>query len=110
MSEAIKNQYIFIESHMTILELEKILAFCSKYAKLALSLTIIMDCVHKGKILHYNIFLSNILLHFPPNHVVESILECAIGTSQAIAIPSMYGFSTIAKMERNKKVCHWVAP
>jgi hypothetical protein len=24
----------------------------------------IMDCVHKGKILHNNISLSNILLHF----------------------------------------------
>jgi hypothetical protein len=110
MSEAIKNQYIFMESQMTILELEKILAFRSKCAKLALSLIIIMDCVHKGKILHNNISLSNILLHFPLDHVVESTLECAIGALQAIAIPSMYGFSTIAKMERNKRVRHWVAP
>jgi hypothetical protein len=67
--EAIENQYIFMESHMTILELEKILAFRSKRTKLALSLIIIMDHVHKGKVLHNDSSLSNILLHFPPNYV-----------------------------------------
>jgi hypothetical protein len=58
-----------MENHMTMLELEKILVFCSKLAKLALSLIKIMDGVHKGRILYNNISLSNILFHFPRNHV-----------------------------------------
>jgi hypothetical protein len=41
VSEAMENQYILIKIHMTILELEKILAFRSKCAKLALSLIIL---------------------------------------------------------------------
>jgi serine/threonine protein kinase len=69
MSKAIEDKYIAMESHMTMSELEKILAFCLKYAKLALSLIMIMDCVHKGKIIHLDISPSNILLHFPPDHV-----------------------------------------
>ena len=54
---------------MTILKLEKILAFRYKHTKLALSLIIIMDDVHEGKILHNDISLSNILLHFLPDYM-----------------------------------------
>jgi serine/threonine protein kinase len=52
-----------------MLELEKILAFLSKHAKLALSLMMIMNCVHTSKILHNGISPSNILFYFPPDHV-----------------------------------------
>ena len=51
MLEAIKNQYILIESHMTMVKLKKILAFCLKHSKLSLSLIMIMDCVYKSKII-----------------------------------------------------------
>jgi serine/threonine protein kinase len=34
-----------------------------------LSLILIMDCVHKGKIIHNDISPSNILLRFLPDHI-----------------------------------------
>jgi hypothetical protein len=40
VSEAIENQYIHIESHVTMPKLEKILAFSSNRAKLTLSLAL----------------------------------------------------------------------
>jgi tRNA A-37 threonylcarbamoyl transferase component Bud32 len=49
--------------------LEKIKAFCTKHAKLAMSLIMTMARVHKKTIFHNNISSSNILLHFPPDHV-----------------------------------------
>ena len=69
ISEAMENQYVLIESHMTMLELEKILAFLSKCAKLTLSLIMIMDRVHKDKIIHNDIFLSKVLFYFPPDYI-----------------------------------------
>jgi serine/threonine protein kinase len=112
VSEAIENQYILMESHMTILELEKILAFCSKRAKLALSLIMIMDCIHKGKILNNDISPSNILLYFS-NHVDRIYIRvCDWGlVSYTIEdTPSMYDFPTTVEMEKNKRECYWVAP
>jgi serine/threonine protein kinase len=53
----------------TMQELEMIKAYCIKAAKLAMSLTITMARVHKSKILHNDISPSNILFHFPPDHV-----------------------------------------
>jgi hypothetical protein len=50
-------------------ELEMIKAYRTNAAKLAMSLIITMACIHKNKILHNDISPSNILLHFPPNHV-----------------------------------------
>jgi hypothetical protein len=43
VSKAIENQHIFMESHMTMLELKKILAFRSKHTKLDLSLIMIVS-------------------------------------------------------------------
>jgi hypothetical protein len=54
---------------MTMPELKKILAFRSKLTKLALSLIMIMDGAHKGKIIYNNIFPSNTLFHSPHDHV-----------------------------------------
>jgi hypothetical protein len=54
---------------MTMPKLEKILASSLKRAKLASSLIMIMDRIHKGKIIHNNISPSNIFLYFPPNLV-----------------------------------------
>ena len=50
-------------------ELEMILAYRTKCAKLALSLIMTMAHVYKSKILYNDIPPFNILLHFPPNHV-----------------------------------------
>jgi hypothetical protein len=36
---------------MTMVKLEKILAFCLKHSKLSLTLIMIMDCVYKSKII-----------------------------------------------------------
>jgi serine/threonine protein kinase len=49
--------------------LEKIKAFHTKCAKLAISLIMTMARVHKKKILYNDISPSNILLHFPPDHI-----------------------------------------
>lgn len=77
-------QYILMDSHMSMPKLEKILAFRLKCAKRALSLIMIMDYIHEGKILYKKNFLSNTLLHFPPYHVDEIILESVIGAWQVI--------------------------
>jgi hypothetical protein len=69
VSRAMENQFILNVSHMTMQDLEKILAFRAKLTKLALSLIMIMAHVYKGKIFHNDISPSIILLHFPPNHV-----------------------------------------
>jgi serine/threonine protein kinase len=53
----------------TMQELEMIKAYDTKATKLAMSLIITMARVHKSKILHNDISPSNILLHFPPDHV-----------------------------------------
>jgi hypothetical protein len=50
-------------------DLVKILAFHFQHAKLALSLIMIMERIHKGKILFIAISLSIIFPHFPSNHV-----------------------------------------
>jgi serine/threonine protein kinase len=50
-------------------DLEKILAYYTKGAKLALSLIMTMARVHKNKIIHNDISPSNILFHFPLDHV-----------------------------------------
>jgi serine/threonine protein kinase len=65
------EEYKYITQHpdhpMDVLK--KIKAFCTKCANLAMSLIMTMAHVHKKKILHNDISLSNILLHFPPDHV-----------------------------------------
>jgi serine/threonine protein kinase len=94
---------------MTMPKLEKILAFLFKHAKLALSLIMIIDCVHKGKIIHIDISPSNILFYFCPNHVDRVYIGvCDWGlASRTIEDTSLlYCFLTRAKMERNKRECY----
>jgi hypothetical protein len=85
MSKAIEDKYIAMESHMTMSELEKILAFCLKYAKLALSLIMIMDCVHKGKIIHLDISCFIFLLTM----YIESTLERVIRAWQIVQLKTL---------------------
>jgi hypothetical protein len=84
---------------MTMPKLEKILAFHLKRAKLALSLVMIIGHVHKDKIVHNNIFLFNVLLHFPPDHVDRVYIKAYNwGLSSCIGkdSPLIYGFLTTA--------------
>jgi serine/threonine protein kinase len=69
VSLALENQYILHHPGHTMHDLEMILAYCTKVAKLAMSLIMTIARIHKSKILHNNISLSNILLHFPPDHI-----------------------------------------
>jgi serine/threonine protein kinase len=97
---------------MTMPKLEKILAFLFKHAKLALSLIMIIDCVHKGKIIHIDISPSNILFYFCPNHVDRVYIGvCDWGLASRIVegTPSVYGFPSRDEMERNKNERLWVA-
>jgi serine/threonine protein kinase len=97
----------------TMQELEMIKAYRTKVAKLAMSLIITMACVHKSKILHNDIFPSNILLHFPPNHVDRvyiGVCDWGLATFFIEDEHSVYGYPTKAEMEKNKKECYWVAP
>jgi hypothetical protein len=57
VSNAIENQYILLESHMIMPEVEKILTFHLKRAKPTLSLIMIMVHVHKSKIIYNDHFL-----------------------------------------------------
>jgi serine/threonine protein kinase len=67
----LSEEYEYITRHpdhpMDVLE--RIKAFCTKRAKLAMSLIMTMARVHKKKIFHNDISSSNVLLHFPPDHV-----------------------------------------
>jgi serine/threonine protein kinase len=93
-------------------ELEMIKAYCTKAAKLAMSLIITMACVHKSKILHNDISPSNILLHFLPNHVDRvyiRVCDWGMATHFIEDEASVYGYPTKAEMEKNKER-YWVAP
>jgi serine/threonine protein kinase len=112
VSKAIEYQYILKKSHMTMQDIEKILAFRSKCAKLALSLIMTMTRVHKSKILHNDISPSNILLHFPLDHIDRVYIGlCDWGLASYIIedVPLVYGYPTTVEMERNKKEPYWVA-
>jgi hypothetical protein len=112
-----ENQYILNVPHMTMQDLEKILAFCFKCAKLALSLIITMACVYKSKILYNNIFPSNTLLHFHPNYVDRIYIRvCEWGMASHIVEDVwlslnglVYGYPKMVEMERNKREHYWVA-
>ena len=87
-------------------ELEIIKAYRTKAAKLAMSLIITMARVHKNKIFHNNIFSSNILFHFPPDHVDRVYIEiCNWGMATHFIDNEhlVYGYPTKAEMEKNKK-------
>jgi serine/threonine protein kinase len=93
-------------------DLEMILAYRTKAAKLAVSLIMTMARVHKSKILYNDIFPSNILFHFPPDHVDRVYIGvCDWGMASRVIEDktSVYGYPTKAKMERNKKERYWVA-
>jgi serine/threonine protein kinase len=96
----------------TMQELEMIKAYRMKAAKLAMSLIIIMARVHKSKILHIDISPSNILLHFPPDHVDRvyiGVCNWGMATRFIKDEASMYGYPTKVEMEENKKKRYWVA-
>jgi hypothetical protein len=97
----------------TMQELEMIKAYRTKAAKLAMSLIITMARVHKSKILHNDISPSNILLHFPPDHVDRvyiGVCDWGMATRFIEDEQSVYGYPTKAEMEKNKKERYWVAP
>jgi serine/threonine protein kinase len=76
------------------------------YTKLALSLIMTMARVHKNKILHNDISPSNILFHFPPDHIDRvyiRVYDWGMATHLIEDIPSMYGYPTKDEMKRNKK-------
>jgi serine/threonine protein kinase len=87
-------------------------AYCTKAAKLAISLIMTMAHVHKSKILHNDISPLNILLHFPPDHVDRvyiGVCDWGMATRFIEDEPSVYGYPTKAEMEKNKKERYWVA-
>jgi serine/threonine protein kinase len=93
-------------------ELEMIKAYRTKAAKLAMSLIITMARVHKSKILHNDISPSNILLHFPPDHVDRvyiGVCNWGMATRFIEDEASVYGYPTKAEMEKNKKELYWMA-
>jgi serine/threonine protein kinase len=96
----------------TMQELEMIKAYRTKAAKLAMSLIITMARVHKRKILYNDISPSNILLHFPPDHVDRvyiGVCDWGMATCFIEDEHSVYGYPTKAEMENNKE-CYWVVP
>jgi serine/threonine protein kinase len=77
-----------------------------------MSLIITMARVHKSKILHNDISSSNILLHFPPDHVDRvyiGVCDWGMATGFIEDEHSVYGYPTKAEMEKNKKERYWVA-
>lgn len=106
-------QYILNNPAHTMQELEMIKAYRSNAAKLALSLIITMARVHKNEILHNDISPSNILLHFPPDHVDRVYIGvCDWGMASRFCEDkaSVYGYPSKAEMEKNKNERKWVAP
>jgi serine/threonine protein kinase len=90
-----------------------ILAYRTKSAKLAMSLIMTMARVYKNKILHNDISLSNILLHFPPDHDDRDYIGvCDWGMASHVIEEktSVYGYPIKDEIERNKKEWFWVAP
>ena len=81
-------------------------AYCTKAAKLAISLIITMAHVQKSKILHNDIFPSNILFHFLPDHidrVYSGVCDYSMATCFIEEVSLVYGYPTKAEMEKNKK-------
>jgi hypothetical protein len=93
-------------------ELEMILAYHTRAAKLAMSLIMTMACVHKNKILHNDNSPSIILLYFPPDHVNRvyiGVCNWGMATYFIEEVSSVYGYPTKAEMEKNEKERYWVA-
>jgi serine/threonine protein kinase len=113
VSPALENQYVYHHPNHTMQELEMILVNRTKSAKLAMSLIMTMACIHKSKILHNDISPSNILFHFPPDHVNRVYIR-VYDWSMAIhfieEVPLVYAYPTKEEMERNKKEHFLVAP
>jgi hypothetical protein len=58
-------------------------------------------------------FPSNILFHFPPDHVDRvyiGVCDWGMATRFIEEVPSVYGYPTKAEMEKNKKERYWVVP
>jgi serine/threonine protein kinase len=71
-----------------------------------------MACIHKSKILHNDISPSNILLHFPPDHINRvyiGICDWGMATRFIEEVPSVYDYPTKEEMEKNKKEHFWMA-
>jgi serine/threonine protein kinase len=78
-----------------------------------MSLIITMAHVHKSKILYNDISPSNILLHFPPDHVDRvyiGVCDWGMATCFIEDESSVYGYPTKAKIKKNKKERYWMAP
>jgi serine/threonine protein kinase len=113
VSPALDYEGILNHPDHTMQELEMIKAYRTKVAKLAMSLIITMARVHKSKILYNDISPSNILLHFPLDHVDRvyiGVCDWGMATRFIEDELSVYGYPTKAEMEKNKKERYWVAP
>ena len=88
-------------------------AYRTNAAKLTTSFIITMAYVYKSKILHNDISPSNILLHFPLDHI-DRVYIGVCDWSMAIRFiedeHSIYGYPTKAEMEKNKKERYWMVP
>jgi serine/threonine protein kinase len=112
VSVAMENQYILSMPHQTMPDLEKVHAYRTKRVKLALSLIMTMTRVHKSKILHNDISPSNILLHFPLDHIDRvyiGLCDWGMVSRTVEDVPSKYGYPIKDEMEKNKKEHFWVA-
>ena len=87
-------------------------AYRTKSAKLAMSLIITMACVHKSEILHNDISPSNILFHFPPDHldrIYIGVCGWGMATRFIKEVPLVYDYPTKEKMDKNEKEHFWMA-
>ena len=99
-------EHIFNNPTHMMQELEMIKAYCMNATKLTMSLIITMARVHKSKLLHNDLSPSNILLHFPRDHIDRIYIGvCNWGMASRFIEEeaSIYSYLSKAEMKKNKK-------
>ncbi len=114
VSEGTAHENIkFSNSGLTVAELDMVEAYRRNRAKLALALIEVIGKCHSFDILHNDLSPSNVLLHFPESDATKVYIGvCDWGLASRVVekATSLYGYQTVAELERNRRGRFHVAP
>jgi hypothetical protein len=92
---------------------KRLVLYRKKRAHLAWALMNIMAAVSVEDVLHDNLSLNNVFLHFPINddNVVNiGVCDWGLATWTGEVVPSLYGKPNDTQLDKAKKRCNWIAP
>jgi hypothetical protein len=102
-----------VESGLTPDECTMVLAYRKNRVNLAMALLMILETCHEAEIIHNDLSLQNVLLHFPPmdkTKVYIGVCDWGRCTHAKEGEPSWYGKPTLREMSEMKAKYKHVAP